>query len=369
MIKPKRQGPALKDRRHSKPKNKKRLKGSGAANDFRQNHEWWGPSPEESRHIAVNKFKALADKRVSLKQAIEKYVKDGFNIGIGGFVNTRVPVAIIHEIIRKGAKDLTLSFQSTSICAELLAGAMLLDPDHLSIKRVELAWWGYEVIGIAPLLRHLAAKGMIQLDDYTNYGMSARFKAAAMGLEFLPVKDHGGSDMERFNRGTMIKSPFSGKNTYLVPACYPDVGIIHATAADVYGNCRLFGPLCTCAEIAMAATHTIVTAEQIISNESIRAYPNLTEIPYLVVDALIRQPYGAYPGLCYGHYWFDMTHIRLFRSASDEFQRSGNADPLKKYYADYIFGCETFDDFLKKIPPETLEKVKRQDGGQSIIVG
>lgn len=358
----------MKDSRRSTLKKKRHLKGVRSANDRRSIHEWWGPSPEESRHIAVEKFKALVDKRISLKQAIKKYIKNGVNIGIGGFVNTRIPVAIIHEIIRKGARDLTLSFQSTSICAELLAGAMLLNPDHLSIKRVELAWWGYEVIGIAPLLRHLAAKGMIQFDDYTNYGMSARFKAAAMGLEFLPVKDHGGSDMARFNRGKMIKSPFSGKNTYLVPACYPDVAIIHATAADIYGNCRIFGPLCTCAEIAMAATHAIVTTEQIISNESIRAYPNLTEIPYPVVDALIEQAFGAYPGLCYGHYWFDMAHIRLFRSASDEFQRSGNSDPLKKYYADYIFGCETFDDFLKKIPPETLAKAKRLDGGQPIIV-
>lgn len=368
MMKPKRSRLELKAGRQAIKKKSKRLKAFGAANATRRNHEWWGPSPEESRHVAVNKFKALVDKRVSLKQAIEKYIKNSVNIGIGGFVNTRVPVAIIHEIIRKGAKDLTLSFQSTSICAELLAGAMLLNPDHLSIKRVELAWWGYEVIGIAPLLRHLAAKGMIQFDDYTNYGMSARFKAAAMGLEFLPVRDHGGSDMERFNRGTMITSPFSGKNTYLVPACYPDVAIIHATAADIYGNCRIFGPLCTCAEMAMAATHTVVTTEQIISNESIRAYPNLTEIPYLVVDALIEQAFGAYPGLCYGHYWFDMAHIRLFRSASDEFQRSGNSDPLKKYYADYIFGCETFDDFLKKIPPDTLAKVKRLDGAQPIIV-
>jgi glutaconate CoA-transferase subunit A len=64
-----------------------------------------------------------------------------------------------------------------------------------------------------------------------------------------------------------------------------------------------------------------------------------------------------------------MAHIGLFRSASDEFQRSGNSDSLKKYYADYIFGCETFDDFLEKIPPQTLEKVKRLDGRQPIIVG
>lgn len=345
-----------------------KLKRDGSKKPSNRKFEWWGPSPEDARRRMIRKSKDLADKRVSLKAAVEKYIKDGLNIGIGGFVNTRVPVASVHEIIRKGAKDLTLSFQSNSICAELLAGAMLLYPDHVSIKRVELAWWGYEVIGLAPLLRCLASTGMLQLDDYTNYGMSARFKAAAMGVEFLPVRDHGGSDMELVNRGIMVESPFSGRNTYLVPACYPDVGLIHVTAADKYGNSRIFGALCTCPEIALASTYSIVTTEHIIPNESIRRYPNLTEIPYTAVDALIEQPLGVYPGVCYGHYWFDMEHIQMFRNASDEFRKSGNQDPLKKYYEEYIFGCETFDDFLAKIPHETLEKIKQLDSGQPILL-
>ena len=358
----------MKPKVRSKVRGVSNLKPDGIKKSGEQAFEWWGQSPEDARRLMVRKSRALVNKGVSLRAAIEKYIKDGINIGIGGFVNTRVPVAIVHEIIRKGAKDLTLSFQSSSICAELLAGAMLLYPDHLSIRRVEMAWWGYEVIGIAPLLRHLASDGMTQLDDYTNYGMSARFKAAAMGLEFIPVRDHGGSDMERVNRGKMVESPFTGKNTYLVPACYPDVGLLHVTAADIYGNCRIFGALCTCPEIAMAATHSIVTVERIISNESIRTFPNLTEIPYLAVDALIEQPFGAYPGICYGHYWFDMAHIQMFRSASDEFRKSGNQDLLKKYYEEYIFGCETFGDFLNKIPQETFEKIKQLDGGQPIIL-
>ena len=352
----------------SKSHNGFRINGVKYGDKTKQAFEWWGPAPQTARKIAVSKSKALVDKRVSLKAAVKRYLRDAITIGIGGFVNTRVPVAIIHEIIRQGAKDLTLAFHSNSICAELLAGAMLLYPDHVSVKRAELAWWGYEVIGIAPLLRHLAAKGMIQLDDYSNYGMSARFKAAAMGLEFIPVRDHGGSDMERLNRGLMVSSPFSGKNTYLVPACYPDVGLLHVTAADMYGNCRIFGALCTCPEIAIASAHSIVSTEQVISNENIRTYPNLTEIPYLAVDALIEQPFGAYPGVCYGHYWFDMAHMQMFRNASDEFRKSGNKNPLKKYYEDYIFGCETFQAFLNKIPREIFEKIKQLDGGQPIIV-
>jgi len=339
-------------------------KTAGGAEKF----EWWGMSPEAARKVMVNKPKGLRDKTTTLKDAVARYVKDGINIGIGGFVNTRPPVAAIHEIIRHGAKDLTLSFQSSSVCPELLAGAMLLYPDQVSIKRVELAWWGYEVIGIAPLLRYLNSKGMLLMDDYTNLGMSARFKAASMGLEFMQVRDHGGADMELTNRGVMVKSPFTGKNSYLVAASYPDLSLVHVTAADCYGNCRIFGATCTCPELALAGGHTIATTEQIIPNESIRTYPNLTEIPYTAVDAVIEQRFGSYPGTSYGHYWFDMEHILMFRKASDVFRKTGNTDELKKYYDEYIFGCETFDDFLAKIPYKTLKQMRDLDGGQPIIV-
>ncbi len=330
--------------------------------------EWWGPSPDEARRTMSNKAKGMRDKCMPLKEAVGRHVRDGINIGIGGFVNTRVPVAIVHEIIRHGARNLTLSFQSNSICAELLAGAMILDPERVSIRRVELAWWGYEVIGIAPLLRYLTSNGMIRLDDYTNYGMSARFKAAAMGIPFVPTRDHGGSDMELVNRGRMVECPFTDKNVYLVPACHPDLGIVHVTAADIYGNSRIFGAHCTCPEISMAAAHTIVTTERIIPNENIRTYPNLTEIPYASVDALVEQPYGAYPGASYGFYWFDMDHIKMFRGICDEFRKTGNKDGLKKYYDEYIFGCETFDDFLSKVGYKKLRQLRDMDGGQPIIL-
>ncbi len=330
--------------------------------------EFWGPTPDEARKIMVSKPKGLKDKRTTLKDAVQKHIKDGMNLGLGGFVNTRVPVAAVHEVIRHGVKDLTLSMQSNSICAELLAGAMILDPDRVSIKRAELAWWGYEIIGIAPLLRYMTSNGMIELDDYTNYGMSVRFKAAAMGIPFIPVRDHGGADMELINKGTMMECPYTGRNVYLVPACHPDVSLIHVTAADMYGNSRLMGAQCTCSELAMAGTYSIVTAEKIIPDENIRNYPNLTEIPHPAVDSLVEVPYGAYPGACYGFHWFDMDHIKMFRAASEEFRKTGDKTKLKQYYDEYIFGCANHEEFIEKIDSETLKKVKEMDGGQPIIL-
>ena len=345
-----------------------KVKNISQVKPIKRKFEWWGPSPEEARKKLVLKPKGLRDKRTSLKKAVKNYVEDGINLGIGGFVNTRIPVAIVHEIIRQGTKDLTLSFHSESLAAEWLAGAMILDENHVSIKRVEMAWWAYEVIGLAPMLRYLAEKGMIELDEYTNYGMAARFKAGAMGVPFIPTRDHGGTDMETTNRGTMIRCPFTDRNVYLVPACCPDAGIIHVQGADKYGNCRIFGPLCTCPEIASAAVNTIVSAEKILPGESVRLYPNLTEIPFPMTDAVVHQPMGGYPGAVYGFYWFDMKHIRMFREICEEFRKTGKKDKLEEYYNRYIFECETHDEFIDKISPEDRQEAIKLDGGQPVIL-
>ncbi|HYA04128.1 MAG TPA: CoA transferase [Syntrophobacteria bacterium] len=329
--------------------------------------EHWGLTSNEVRKITEQKDHGLTDKRMTLKEAVAKYAKDGMNLGVGGFVNTRVPAAIIHEIIRHGAKNLTLSFQSNSICLEWLAGAMIVAPEKVSIKRVELAWWGYELIGIAPLWRYLVTNKIVETDDYTNYGMSVRFKAGAMGIPFIPVRDHGGSDMELVNRGRMIECPFTGKNVYLLPACNPDLGIVHTTAADMYGNARIFGALCTCPEIAQASAYTIMTTERVIPTDTIRRYPNLTEIPYVAVDAVIEQPYGTYPGACYGFNWFDMDHLRMYRGLCEDFRKTGNKDGLKKYFDEYIFGVDNFDEFLSKAAGyKKLRELRTMDGYQPI---
>jgi glutaconate CoA-transferase subunit A len=330
--------------------------------------EWWGLSPEDARKAKISKPRELSDKRTTLKEAVSEFIKDGSNIALGGFVNVRAPIATVHEVIRQGAKDLTLSFHSQSMAAELLGGAMILNSEHLSVKRAELAAVGYEMAGLAPIFAYLITNGLIEMDDYTNYGMAARFKAGAMGIPFMPVRDHGGSDMELVNRGKFIECPFSGENIYVVPACHPDVALIHVQAADKYGNCRIFGPLMACPEIALAATHTIITTEEIITDESIRSYPNLTEIPFLAVDAVVHQPLGGFPGAVYGFYWFLQKHLEDFRNICEEFRVTGNKKKLEDYYDKYIYQPEAFDDFIKAFDRKELNTIKELDGGQTVIL-
>ena len=105
---------------------------------------WTGLSPDEARAALVKKDKSMRDKRMSLKEAIDWFVKPGANVAFGGFVDIRQAIASAHELIRHGFRDLTLSFQSAGMGPDVLAGAMIARPDHCNIRRVELAYWAHE---------------------------------------------------------------------------------------------------------------------------------------------------------------------------------------------------------------------------------
>jgi glutaconate CoA-transferase subunit A len=279
----------------------------------------------------VTDEKGMHDKRTSLTEAVKRYLKDGINIGIGGFDNTRIPVASIHEIIRQGAHDLTLTVQDNSICCELLAGAMILNPDHLSINKVELGLLGHKVNGTAPLLQHLANNKKIQLVDYTKYGMSANYDC---------------SD--------------------IAPACGPDLALLHVQTSDMYGNSQILGDHCRCHEIAQTSVNTLVTVEQIIPNRRIPKDPNVTQIPSHLVDAVVDQPFGSTPGACHGHYWFDISEIQEFTDICEDFCKTGNKDKLKAYYDKHILDLKNFDDLLEQKPYPILQRLCQQDGNQLV---
>lgn len=315
---------------------------------------WTGLSPDEARELLVNKDKSMKDKRMTLKQAVSQFIKDGDNVGIGGFVNIRQPIAITHEMVRHGFTDLTLSWQSAGMAPDYLAGAMMIDSNHFSIKRVELAYWAHEAFGLSPMFRYLAERGLIEIEDWSNYNMSARFKAGAMGLPFIPTRGPLGSDIVKTSRTKVIDCPFTGRPIALLPASNPDVAIIHVQAADMYGNCIIRGTDCTCAEIAMASAHAIVTCEQLVSHELIVRNPKDVMIPFPAVDAVIEVPFGAYPGACRRHYYFNGEHIRAFHAGAGAMRKDGSSDLLKSYYDENIFDVADFADFIAKFPVKKL---------------
>lgn len=47
----------------------------------------------------VNKSHALKDKTTTLKDAVAKHIKNGINLGIGGFVNTRLLLLLFMRLL------------------------------------------------------------------------------------------------------------------------------------------------------------------------------------------------------------------------------------------------------------------------------
>ena len=62
-------------------------------------------------------------------------------------------------------------------------------------------------------------------------------------------------------------------------------------------------------DIARAAKCVVVTAEQIVDTAEIVRNASDTMLPHFTVDAVVHQPFGAYPGECYGLYEADMAHL------------------------------------------------------------
>ena len=85
------------------------------------------------------------------------------------------------------------------------------------------------------------SRATVAVTEWSNYTLAVRFKAAAMGLPFLPARSLLGTDTFRHSAACDIACPFTGERWRPSRALYPDVAAIHVHEADRYGNSRLRG--------------------------------------------------------------------------------------------------------------------------------
>jgi glutaconate CoA-transferase subunit A len=219
--------------------------------------------------------KKSLDKRMTLREAISKYVFDGCSIAFSGMGGEQV-VAPTYEIVRQGQKNLTLMGDSPCEVGDYLVGTG-------QIRRVEVAWLAFAVAGVSPNYRRAVEEGLphkIEVREFSNYTMGLRFLAGAMGLPFMVTRSLAGTSLEKYNDMIkVIEDPYGGKKVALVPAAKPDVAIIHANRADILGNTQFIGFSSNGENIARAAARTIVTCEKIVSTDEIKKAPTLTSVP------------------------------------------------------------------------------------------
>ncbi len=280
------------------------------------------------------------DKVLTLAEAIERFVPDGASVALGLQLESMIPFAAGHEIIRQRKRDLTLVGPISDILFDQMIGAGCA-------RQVVAAWVGNVMMGSAYNFRRAVEEGIphpVEMVDHTNFTVALALHAAALGVPFLPTYTTIGSDIfERNNRShtpglAEFEAPFTREKMVAVRALAPDVAILQAQRADKEGNAHVWGNLGASPDAARAARAVIVVAEEIVSAKVIASDPNRTVIPGFLVSAVVEAPYGAHPSPVQGYY-----------------NRDNN------YYSEYHRGTKTRQDFETWLNHWVLEVTGRQE--------
>jgi glutaconate CoA-transferase, subunit A len=301
-----------------------------------------------------DKLRPVADKLVPVETAV-RLVTDGDHLAIGGTLYSRTPMVLLFELLRQGRAGLTLSRPLTCYEAELFLVAGAARGIVTSWVGIGLPW------GISRVMRHYVESGEVRFEEWSHLGLGLRYRAAAMGVPFLPTLTMLGSDLMGVSEAQAMTCPFTGETVNLVPALFPDVAILHVHRADRFGNCQIDGYTHMDADLARAATTVLVTAEEIVDEEVFRANPDRTVIPGFVVDAVVHAPLGAFPGECYGLYETDFSHF-------DDYVAGINAkgmDGVRDYLERYVYGPTSHPQYVALFEPALI--ARQQQAARELV--
>jgi glutaconate CoA-transferase subunit A len=312
------------------------------------------PDVNAAREFFKNKSRALTNKLMSVPDAVSRFICDGDYLASGGFGGVRISTAILHEIVRQRKKNLGLSGHTATHDFQILAAGKCFD-------RCDIAYVvGLEMRGLSPNARRLMESGAVRVTEWSNATLGWRYKAAAMGIPFLPARSILGTDVFAHSAAKEIVCPFTGQKLAAIPALFPDVAIMHVHRADVYGNAQVDGIGIADYDMARASKRLIVTTERIVSTDEIRRDPSKTIVPYWLTDAVCHVQFGSYPGNMPYEYYSDEAHLAEWMDAEKD------EATLNAFLDKYILDVKNFDEYLALRGGETrmaelraLEPLKR----------
>lgn len=305
-------------------------------------------------------------KVMTIETAVRRFMMDGAHISIGGFTLNRNPMAAVYEIIRQGFKNLHVYVHSNGTGVDELIGAGC-------VGKLEIAYAGNgKTAATCIRFRKAVEEGTLKVEDYSNFMMSLRFLAGAMGVPFMPTLSGFGSEITTtwgFSKAlrmadpkmvddklVIMDNPFGdwgdAEKVLLVPAINPEVTFLHVQKADTMGTCRIDGLTFADVEQAKASRHVVVTCEELVDPESLRDYPERNQIPFLHVAAVCHAPYGGYPTAVYRYYDYDAAYLRAYADAAKD------DDQYNSFQAEHVYGVKSHQALLALMGEDRLASIK-----------
>lgn len=298
----------------------------------------------------------VANKLITMQEAVSKYTWDGMTFAHGGALPVGSDcIEFFREMVRQGRKNINCISNCNTHGTNLLAAVG-------GIARMEVGFSGLEVYGFANGLRRAVESGQTVLEDYSNGGIPLRFLAGALGIPFIPTYISTGSDQQwcsadepdvypNSKKIPTVEDPFTGKKLGALRAIQPDLAVIHVTMADVNGNAIMLGTEWSRYELSRAAKKVILQADYIVDTDCMRQYPNLVRIPDFLVEAVVYAPMGVWPACSTGCYDSDEEHFYYMNSMLK------TEEGTKEYVEKYVTSYKTSEELLEIIGKEKIEKL------------
>ena len=296
-------------------------------------------------------------KVATMSDAVAALVHDGDVVAIEGFTHL-ICFAAGHEIIRQRKRDLTLARLTPDLIYDQMVAAG-------TARKLVFSWLGNPGVGGLHAIRRRvevpagaapAGGGSpepLELEEYSHFGMVGRYTAGAANLPFYPLRSYFETDLPKANPLIrQIKSPFGDETVYAVPPLKPGVTVVHAQRADAEGNTQMWGLLGCQKEAAFAAERVIVVVEELVDEAVVRADPNRTVIPGLIVDAVVVEPWGAHPSYVQGAYDRDNHFYRDWDAISRE------AATTQAWLDEWVYGLATRADYMAKLGTERMASLR-----------
>ncbi len=290
----------------------------------------------------------MPGKVTTMRDAIADLVRDGDTVAIEGFTHL-ISFAAAHEIIRQGRRDLTLARLTPDLVFDQMVAAGCA-------RKLIFSWLGNPGVGgLHAIRRRIETDGgagigpTLEVEEYSHFGMVGRYTAGASRLPFFPLRSYVDSDLPRANPLIReVASPYGDESIAVVPPLNPDVTIIHAQRASAAGDVQVWGLLGCQKEAAFAAHRVIAVVEELVDESVIRADPNRTLIPGLIVDAVVEEPWGAHPSYAQGCYDRDNAFYVEWDAISRDPER------LDAWLREWVHGLDGRASYIEKLGADRL---------------
>ena len=284
----------------------------------------------------------------SMHDAVADLVRDGDTVAIEGFTHL-ISFAAGHEIIRQRKRDLTLARLTPDlIYDQMIAGGVA--------RKLIFSWLGNPGVGGLGAIRRrieTSEPAPLEIEEYSHFGMVGRYTAGAANLPFYPIRSYFELDLPVANPLIReIDLPYGDGKVFAVPPLKPDVAIVHAQRADAAGNTQVWGLLGCQKEAAFAADRVIVVVEELVDEAVVRADPNRTIIPGLIVDAVVVEPFGAHPSYVQGSYDRD----NRFYLDWDAITRDEGS--IQAWLRDWVYDLDGRAAYNEKLGPERMAALR-----------